>query len=122
MIFSLKYRTYITLVLNFVFTSVVNGKGQNSLDVFDSEQIAPQGLLVSSLSLGALLFVPVFRALTGLPPYMGMLLGLSMLWILTDVIHYGDCERQKLKVPHALTKIDTQGALFFLGILLSVSR
>jgi len=111
------------LVLNFVFTSVVNdGKGQNSLDVFASEESVPQGLFVFSLSLGALLFVPVFRALTGLPPYMGMLLGLGMLWIVTDVIHYGDSERQKLKVPHALSRIDTQGALFFLGILLSVSR
>ncbi|BAT93908.1 hypothetical protein VIGAN_08046000 [Vigna angularis var. angularis] len=103
-------------------TSIVNdGKGQNSLGVFSSEESAPQGLLVFSLSLGALLFVPVLRALTGLPPYMGMLLGLGMLWIVTDVIHYGDSERQKLKVPHALSRIDTQGALFFLGILLSVS-
>ncbi|KAG2401317.1 Sodium/proton antiporter [Vigna angularis] len=122
LIFSLTYRIWITLVLNFVFTSIVNdGKGQNSLGVFSSEESAPQGLLVFSLSLGALLFVPVLRALTGLPPYMGMLLGLGMLWIVTDVIHYGDSERQKLKVPHALSRIDTQGALFFLGILLSVS-
>ncbi|XP_014513207.2 sodium/proton antiporter 2 isoform X1 [Vigna radiata var. radiata] len=103
-------------------TSIVNdGKGQNSLGIFASEESAPQGLLVFLLSLGALLFVPVFRALTGLPPYMGMLLGLGMLWIVTDVIHYGDSERKKLKVPHALSRIDTQGALFFLGILLSVS-
>ncbi|KAG5128435.1 hypothetical protein JHK82_029270 [Glycine max] len=60
--------------------------------------------------------------LTGLPPYIGMLLGLGMLWILTDAIHYDESERQKLKVPHALSRIDTQGALFFLGIVLSVSR
>lgn len=53
---------------------------------------------------------------------MGMLLGLGILWILTDAIHYGESERQKLKVPQALSRIDTQGALFFLGILLSVSR
>ncbi|KAG4398017.1 hypothetical protein GLYMA_10G261350v4 [Glycine max] len=50
-----------------------------------------------------------------------MLLGLGMLWILTDAIHYDESERQKLKVPHALSRIDTQGALFFLGIVLSVS-
>ncbi|KAL2324233.1 hypothetical protein Fmac_023291 [Flemingia macrophylla] len=102
-------------------TSGVNGKGQNSHDVFASEQIAPHGQLVSSVSIGALIFVPGFRALTGLPPYMGMLLGLGLLWIFTDAIHYGESERQKLKVPHALSRIDTQGALFFLGILLSVS-
>ncbi|KAJ6424361.1 hypothetical protein OIU84_025202 [Salix udensis] len=86
-----------------------------------SEQMAPRGQLVLSVGIGALVFVPVFRALTGLPPFMGMLLGLGVLWILTDAIHYGESERQKLKVPQALSRIDTQGALFFLGILLSVS-
>ncbi|XP_027362994.1 sodium/proton antiporter 2-like isoform X1 [Abrus precatorius] len=102
-------------------TSEVNGKGQNSPNVLASEQIAPRGQLVFSVGLGALIFVPVFKALTGLPPYMGMLLGLGVLWILTDAIHYGESQRQKLKVPQALSRIDTQGVLFFLGILLSVS-
>ncbi|GER36938.1 sodium:hydrogen antiporter 1 [Striga asiatica] len=102
-------------------TSEVNGKGQSSADVLASEQMAPRGKLVFSVGIGALMFVPVFKALTGLPPYMGMLLGLGVLWLLTDAIHYGESERQKLKVPQALSRIDTQGALFFLGILLSVS-
>ncbi|KAL0356868.1 UNVERIFIED_CONTAM: Sodium/proton antiporter 1 [Sesamum calycinum] len=102
-------------------TSEVNGKGQNSADVLASEQMAPRGKLVFSIGIGALVFVPVFKALTGLPPYMGMLLGLGVLWIVTDAIHYGESERQRLKVPQALSRIDTQGALFFLGILLSVS-
>ncbi|KAH7575308.1 hypothetical protein ACOSP7_005181 [Xanthoceras sorbifolium] len=102
-------------------TSEVNGKGQDIPNVLASEQIAPRGKLVFSVGIGALIFVPVFKALTGLPPYMGILLGLGVLWILTDAIHYGESERQKLKVPQALSRIDTQGALFFLGILLSVS-
>ncbi|KAL0549019.1 hypothetical protein IC582_013499 [Cucumis melo] len=102
-------------------TSEVNGKGQDFSDVMASEQMAPRGKLVFSVGVGALVFVPVFKALTGLPPYMGMLLGLGILWILTDAIHYGESERQRLKVPQALSRIDTQGALFFLGILLSVS-
>ncbi|XP_028781145.1 sodium/proton antiporter 2 [Neltuma alba] len=102
-------------------TSEVNGKGRDSPTVLASEQMAPRGQLVFSVGIGALVFVPVFKALTGLPPYMGMLLGLGVLWILTDAIHYGESERQKLKVPQALSRIDTQGALFFLGILLSVS-
>lgn len=102
-------------------TSVVEGKGQSSADVLASEQMAPRGKLVFGVGLGALLFVPIFKSLTGLPPYMGMLLGLGVLWILTDAIHYGETERQRLKVPQALSRIDTQGALFFLGILLSVS-
>lgn len=85
-----------------------------------SEQMAPRGQLVLTVGVGALLFVPFFKALTGLPPYLGMLFGLGVLWILTDAIHYGDSERQKLRVPQALSRIDTQGVLFFLGILLSV--
>ncbi|KAL7156862.1 hypothetical protein ABFS83_02G037700 [Erythranthe nasuta] len=103
------------------FTSEVNGKGQDAADVLATEQMAPRGKLVFSVGIGALVFVPVFKSLTGLPPYMGMLLGLGVLWILTDAIHYGESERQRLKVPQALSRIDTQGALFFLGILLSVS-
>ena len=87
-----------------------------------SEQMAPRGQLVLTVGVGALLFVPFFKALTGLPPYLGMLFGLGVLWILTDAIHYGDSERQKLRVPQALSRIDTQGVLFFLGILLSVGR
>ncbi|KAK9667119.1 hypothetical protein RND81_14G234200 [Saponaria officinalis] len=102
-------------------TSEVNGKDQESASVLASEQMAPRGQLVFAVGIGALIFVPVFKALTGLPPYMGMLLGLGVLWLVTDAIHYGESERQRLKVPQALSRIDTQGALFFLGILLSVS-
>ncbi|KAH9696942.1 Sodium/proton antiporter 1 [Citrus sinensis] len=102
-------------------TSEVNGKGQESSNVLASEQMAPKGQLVSTVGTGALIFVPVFKALTGLPPYMGILLGLGVLWILTDAIHYGESERQKLKVPQALSRINMQVPLFFLGILLSVS-
>ncbi|KAK7390953.1 hypothetical protein VNO78_19180 [Psophocarpus tetragonolobus] len=102
-------------------TSEANRKEQKSPDVFASEYIDKKGKLVFSMSLGALIFVPIFKTLTGLPPYMGMLLGLGVLWILTDVIHHGEYARSKLKVPQALSRIDTQGALFFLGILLSIS-
>ena len=66
----------------------------------------------------ALIFVPVLRDLTGLPPYMGILLGLGVMWMLTDLIHQ---ERHYLKVPNVLTKIDISSVLFFLGILLAVS-
>lgn len=100
----------------------MNGSSQKSSGLLASEQMAPRGKLVFGVGLGALVFVPVFKALTGLPPYIGILLGLGVLWILTDAIHYGESERQKLKVPQALSRIDTQGVLFFLGILLSVSR
>ena len=102
--------------------SEVNGADRKSANVLASEQMAPRGQLVFTVGVGALVFVPVFKAVTGLPPYLGMLFGLGVLWILTDAIHCGDSGRQNLKVPQALSRIDSQGILFILGILLSVGR
>ncbi|KAG7976652.1 hypothetical protein I3843_06G161800 [Carya illinoinensis] len=102
-------------------TSDINGKEQDFSNVLASEQMAPRGKLVFSVGIGALFFVPVFKVVTGLPPYMGMLLGLGVLWILTDAIHNGESERKNLKIPEALSRIDSQGALFLLGTLLSIS-
>jgi len=59
--------------------------------------IAPRGNIVFGTGIGALLFVPVFNELTGLPPYLGMLGGLGALWLLTDIIHAGE-ELASLKV------------------------
>jgi Na+/H+ antiporter NhaD/arsenite permease-like protein len=101
-------------------TSEVQDRKQDATDAMPSEQMVPTGQLVFSVGIGTLLFVPVFKAVTGLPPYLGMLLGLGVLWVLTDVIHDSDSDSQKLKVPQALSRIDTQSTLFFLGILLSV--
>ena len=70
-----------------------------------------------------LLFVPIFKTLTHLPPYMGMLFCLGFMWVITEIIHHKKNESEKglLSVNHALRKIDTPSILFFLGILLSVS-
>jgi len=101
-------------------SSASKGSQQDTSPALSSEQMAPRGQLVFFVGIGALLFVPVFKSLSGLPPFLGMLLGLGTLWLLTDAIHYGETDRQRLKVPQALSRIDTQGVLFFLGILLSV--
>jgi Na+/H+ antiporter NhaD/arsenite permease-like protein len=75
------------------------------------------------LGLGALLAVPVFKSLTHLPPFMGMLFGLGVLWVVTEMIHSHKDEAEKglLSVNHAIRKIDTPSILFFLGILLAIS-
>lgn len=69
------------------------------------------------------LFVPVFKSITHLPPYMGILFGLGILWIVSEIIHYEKDEEDKhsLSVVHALRKIDMPSILFFLGILLAVA-
>lgn len=70
-----------------------------------------------------LILVPLFKTLTHLPPYMGILLGLGILWIITEIMHGKKPAKEKnfLSVSHALRKIDTPSILFFLGILLSVA-
>jgi len=79
--------------------------------------------LVFALGLGALLFVPVFKSITHLPPYMGILFGLGVLWVVTELLHRGknDEDKHPLSVVGVLRKIDTTSVLFFLGILLAVS-
>ncbi|MBL0180842.1 MAG: sodium:proton antiporter NhaD [Chitinophagaceae bacterium] len=78
--------------------------------------------LVFGVGICSLLFVPVFKTLTHLPPYMGILFGLGVMWIITELIHSGRDEEEKglFSVNHALRKIDTPSILFFLGILLSI--
>lgn len=71
---------------------------------------------------GVLLFVPVFKTVTHLPPFMGILLGLGVLWTVTELIHKrkNDEARDVLSVAGALQRVDTQSILFFLGILLAI--
>ena len=75
------------------------------------------------LGIGSLLFVPVFKTITSLQPYMGILFGLGVMWVITELIHSKKDEQEKglLSVNHALRKVDTPSVLFFLGILLSVA-
>ena len=78
--------------------------------------------LIFFSGLSILLLVPVFKTLTHLPPFMGMLLGLGLLWILTELVHRSKDQeqKQKLSVTHALQRMDVPSVLFFLGILLAV--
>jgi Na+/H+ antiporter NhaD/arsenite permease-like protein len=70
-----------------------------------------------------LISVPVFKTITHLPPYMGMLIGLGILWVITEIIHGKKEDKYKhpLSVASALRKIDTPSILFFMGILISVA-
>lgn len=70
-----------------------------------------------------LILVPVFKTITHLPPYMGILIGLGLLWIITEILHGDKDEENKevLSVAYALRKIDTPSILFFLGILISIA-
>jgi Na+/H+ antiporter NhaD/arsenite permease-like protein len=74
------------------------------------------------LGLATLLGVPVFKAITHLPPFMGIMFGLAILWIYTEFIHTRSMEdRGQYQVTAILRKVDHTGILFFLGILLAVA-
>lgn len=76
-------------------------------------------ILISGMSL--LVGVPVFKTVTHLPPFMGMLLALGVMWLITTVIHRAkQADAVRYSVAHALQKIDTPSILFFLGILLAI--
>ena len=79
--------------------------------------------LILSVGVLGLLFVPVFKSVTHLPPFMGMLFSLSVIWILTEIIHKNKDEvhKSKLKVASIIPKEDTPSILFFLGILMAVA-
>jgi Na+/H+ antiporter NhaD/arsenite permease-like protein len=79
--------------------------------------------VIFSTGLAALLFVPIFKTITHLPPFMGILLGLSVMWIITEILHMKKSEEHKsaLSITSILTRIDTPSILFFLGILLAVA-
>ena len=79
--------------------------------------------LVFFIGVSCLLFVPFFKVITALPPYMGMLCSLGIMWVLTELMHHKKVSDEKgsLSVSHALRKIDTPSILFFLGILMAVA-
>ena len=90
------------------------------------KDVTPNNLhrnIVFYTGIGILMLVPVFKTLTHLPPFMGMLLGLGILWIVLEILHSKneDQYRNQLTVAYALRKIDSPSILFFLGILLGIS-
>lgn len=79
------------------FADEVKGEFKEEDMVKDTSPMAPRGKVVFAAGVGALLFVPIFKSVTGLPPYLGMLAGLGAMWLLTDVIHFNE-QRSTLQV------------------------
>lgn len=80
------------------------------------------GKLMLILGVSALISVPIFKTYTHLPPYIGMLLGLGILWVVSELIHpeLDEAVKKNYTAAGALARIDVPSVLFFLGILLAV--
>jgi Na+/H+ antiporter NhaD/arsenite permease-like protein len=79
--------------------------------------------LMFAAGLAALISVPIFKTVTHLPPFLGVLLGLGVLWAIGDHIHKEKPyeQRKRVTIAHALTRIDMSAITFFIGILLAVA-
>ena len=79
--------------------------------------------LMFCLGIGTLIAVPVFKSITHLPPFMGILFGLGILWLVGELIHREkkNEEKQHLTLANALMRIDMSSIVFFIGILLAVA-
>lgn len=100
-----------------VLTPMLKGDFEPLENNNDDDKIEPYGKTIFFLGAGALVFIPIFKVLTGLPQFMGVLFGFSVLWLVTDLLHPNN---KTLRMPHALARIDWSSILFFLGILLCV--
>ena len=111
-----------TLIISYMI------KGQIALKQATADQVNTNSNLfernlIFIVGVGALLFVPIFKTITHLPPYMGMLLCLGIIWVVTEILHKKKPAEEKgvLSVNHAIQKIDTPSILFFFGILMSIA-
>lgn len=108
-------------ILSFVMKGSVTRPEVNSSD----REFTTKGerIFILILGIGLLINVPVFKTLTHLPPYIGMLFGLGILWLTSEIMHRGKDEetRKKLTIFHIVKKVDTPTIFFFLGILIAVA-
>ena len=84
-----------------------------------------QRKIIFALGVGGLIFVPIFKTLTHMPPFMGILLVLGVLWTATEVFHRmqqtSEDDTMAKRVSDLLSRIDLSTIMFFLGILMAVA-
>ncbi len=111
-------------ILSFTFKGTVERPIRTeSADHYLNPTTPNERLFVFCLGIAGLIFVPIFKTYTHLPPFMGMMLSLGIIWAITEVMHKGKSKQEKapLSVIGVLQKIDVASVLFFLGILMAVA-
>lgn len=111
------------LLMRSVFKGEIQKPDQSFEHAGATRSTKKERMIVFATGIVILLMVPLFKTVTHLPPFMGILMGLGLMWMITEIIHSGkdDEDRKNFTVAYALRKIDTPTILFFLGILLAVS-
>jgi len=103
----------------------VKGEIGSSKNTASNEEFSTPTERIAVLALGGfgLLSVPVFKAVTHLPPYLGMLLSLGLIWLISDIVYRNkpDEIKYKLRVSTVIQRVDVPTVLFFLGILSAVT-
>lgn len=115
-------------ILIVMFKKEFRGNLKTHSDRDFNSEIKKEGLLSSKIMLitgvGSLVFVPIFKSITHLPPYVGMMLGLGITWLVSEYIHpeedFSEERKKMYSAHHALSRIEMSSILFFLGILLAV--
>jgi Na+/H+ antiporter NhaD/arsenite permease-like protein len=109
------------IYLSFTLKGTLGLKTETRHDASQTVVITSSNLMLI-LGLSALISVPIFKTITHLPPYLGMMLGLGILWIVSEIInpHLDQNLKKNYSAAHALSRIDMTSVLFFLGILLAV--
>jgi len=106
----------------FLISIKIKGDFKKSIMLNDKSNVLNfEKRIVFYLGIAALIFVPIFKSITQLPPFMGILIGLSVLWIVTEFLNKDKAHEHKITVTSALRKIDIPSVLFFLGILIAVA-
>ena len=98
-------------------------KAQNLPKAEVSQFTQKQRNIIFWLGVGGLVFVPIFKTITHLPPFMGILLVLGVLWTVTEIFHHNTSEDDTMakRVSDLLSRIDLSTIMFFLGILMAVA-
>lgn len=114
------------LVPAFILQYSLSGKfdkEQNLVTAVISQFTKVQRNIIFWLGVGGLVFVPIFKSITHLPPFMGILLVLGVLWTVTEIFHHNTSEDDTMakRVSDLLSRIDLSTIMFFLGILMAVA-
>ncbi|WP_128924959.1 sodium:proton antiporter NhaD [Bradyrhizobium guangxiense] len=128
---SIMKSVFLPSLLNLLIPLLIIGYSLKGKDIVPPLQRQAQALrvelfernLMFYLGLGTLVAVPVFKAVTHLAPFMGILFGLGILWLVGEIVHRHKDEdvRRPLTLVHALTRIDMSSIVFFVGILMAVA-